>query len=150
MKENILEFYDDFDKAIDRAAWLQFQCREAGTKFVVYDGPNEDFAVSDLQTADDMEMVARSYSIVGSYNDLSYEQLEAISKDSEPLEHWEELLGRFSVMEGEILRFILQYKIPVEKIIRHELGNRGFDHNNKWVGFEASKELWKDDEEKNS
>lgn len=142
MKQNILEFVDDFNKAIDRAVWLQFQCRKEGTKFVVYDGPEDNFAVSDLQTADDMEMVAHSYSIVDSYKDLSYEKLESLSKDSDPLPHWEELLGRFSVMEGELLRFILQYQIPVEKIIRHELANRGFDQNNMWVGFDTAKEIW--------
>ena len=65
-----------------------------------------------------------------------------MGQDTDLLSHWESLLGTFSVMEGELLRFIIAYKIPLEKIIRHELGNRGFDTNNKWIGFQESEKLW--------
>jgi hypothetical protein len=65
-----------------------------------------------------------------------------MGQDTDLLSHWESLLGTFSVMEGELLRFILAYKIPLEKIVRHELGNRGFDHNSEWIGFKASEKLW--------
>lgn len=150
MKQNILEFYEELDKAIDRAVWLQFEHRNAKRKFVVYDGPEDNFAVSDLQMAKEMEMDSHFYPLPDSYNNLSYEKLEAIAKDSDMLEHWDNLLGKFSVMEGELLRFIIRFQIPVEKLIRHELINRGFDHNNQWVGFENSKEIWQNENSKNS
>lgn len=150
MKQNSLEFYFDLDQAIDRAVWLQFENRSTGKKFVVYDGPADNYAVSDLQMAQEMEMDTHFYPLPESYKDLSYERLEAIAKDSDMLQHWEELLGKFSVMEGELLRFIIRFQIPVEKLIRHELVNRGFDQNNQWVGFENSKEIWQDDDSKKS
>ena len=146
MKQNILEFYDQLDKAIDRAVWLQFEHRNTKRKFVVYDGPEDNFAVSDLQTAVEMEMDSHFYSLPDSYFNLSHERLDAIAKDTDMLQHWEELLGKFSVMEGELLRFIIRFQIPVEKLICHELSSRGFDQNNQWVGFEASKKIWQQNE----
>jgi CRISPR/Cas system CMR-associated protein Cmr3 (group 5 of RAMP superfamily) len=150
MKQNTMEFYDDLNNAIDRAVWLQFQYRNQERYFVVYDGPEDNFVVSDLLTAQEMELDNHFYPLANSYKNLSYERLEAIAKDSDMLEHWENLLGKFSVMEGELLRFIIRFQIPVEKLIRHELVNRGFDQNNQWVGFDASKDIWQNDELKNS
>lgn len=141
MKQNILEFYNNLDKARDRALWLEFEHRNVPKQFVVFDGPEENFAVADLQTAEDI--THQYYSLPENYQHLSYGDLKGISGDPEMLKHWEEILGKFSVMEGELLRFILEYQIPLEKIIRHELGSRGFDRNNQWVGFEKSREIWK-------
>ncbi len=62
--------------------------------------------------------------------------------DEDPLHHFEEIRGMFSVMDGEILRFILEAKIPLEKFIRYELASRGFDKDHKWVGFEKVEEIW--------
>lgn len=146
MKQNILEFYDELNNAIDRAVWLQFQYRNQERNFVVYDGPEDNFVVSDLLTAQEMEMDSHFYSLPDSYFNLSHERLDAIAKDTDILEHWENLLGKFSVMEGELLRFIIRYHIPLEKLICHELSNRGFDQNHHWVGFEASKKIWRQDE----
>lgn len=143
MKQNILEFYNNLDKARDRALWLEFEHRNVPTQFVVFDGPEENFAVADLQTAEEMDVTHQYYSLPENYQHLSYGDLKGILGDPEMLSHWEEILGKFSVMEGELLRFILEYQIPLEKIIRHELGSRGFDRNNQWVGFEKSREIWK-------
>lgn len=46
--------------------------------------------------------------------------------DSESLPHWEEHIGTFSVMDGELLRFILHTKISLTKLIRYELAMRGY------------------------
>lgn len=143
MKQNILEFYNNLDKARDRALWLEFEHRNVPKQFVVFDGPEENFAVADLQTAEEMDVTHQYYSLPENYQHLSYGDLKGILGDPEMLSHWEEILGKFSVMEGELLRFILEYQIPLEKIIRHELGSRGFDRNNQWVGFEKSREIWK-------
>ena len=47
-----------------------------------------------------------------------------------------------SEMDGEILRFILKYKMPIERFIRYELASRGYDENHQWVGFEKAKAIW--------
>ncbi len=62
--------------------------------------------------------------------------------DDDPLSHWEEIAGMFSVAHGETLQFILSAKIPLEKFIRYELACRGYDENFQWVGFEKSQEIW--------
>ncbi len=65
--------------------------------------------------------------------------------DEDPLPFWEELTGVFAIMDGELLRYILHSKIPLEKLIRFELAARGFDKNHRWVGFSKSFKIWLDD-----
>ena len=142
MKQSILEFYSNLDKARDRALWLEFEHRNIPKHFVVFDGPENNFAVADLQTAEGMEITNQYYSLPENYQHLSYGDLKGIAGDPEMLSHFEELLGKFSVMEGNLLKFILKYQLPLEKIIRHELGCRGFDDNN-WVGFDESEKCWR-------
>ena len=142
MKQYILEFYSNLDKARDRAIWLEFEHRNVSKQFVVFDGPEDNYAVADLQSAEEMDITHNFYSLPENYQHLSFGDLKGIAGDPEMLEHWESLLGKFSVMEGELLRFILQYQVPLEKIIRHELSCRGFDHNNQWIGFDQSEKQW--------
>lgn len=66
--------------------------------------------------------------------------------DKEPLPHLSEIIGTFSVMDGELLRFILHAKIPLEKLIRYELAMRGHDKNHRWCGFEKAEEIWLEEE----
>ena len=118
----------------------KFRTKKREVKYSV--SPENNFAVADLETAEEMEITHHYYSLPENYQHLSYGDLKGISGDPEMLEHWENILGKFSVMEGELLRFILKYQIPLDKIIRHELGCRGFDHNNQWIGFNESEKLW--------
>jgi len=62
--------------------------------------------------------------------------------DRDPLRHWEEIRGMVTVIEGELLRFILEKKIPIDKLIRYELAVRGYDKDHKWCGFDKAKEVW--------
>ena len=41
------------------------------------------------------------------HSDMNYDEIRHIRMDYDPLPHWEELTGTFSVMDGELLRFIL-------------------------------------------
>jgi len=65
-----------------------------------------------------------------------------ITMDEDPLMHWEEIKGLFSSMHGEVLRFILAYQVPLEKLIRFELAARGHDENHNWCGFDKAEEIW--------
>ena len=76
------------------------------------------------------------------HSQLPYTQLDVIRQDKEPLPFWESIIGMISIMDGEILRFILDQKIPIDKIIRHELALRGFDKNHRWCGFDRAREIW--------
>lgn len=143
MKQSYLEFYDNLDKARDRALWLEFEHRNVPKQFVVFDGPEDNYAVADLQTAEEeLEITHSYYSLPENYQHWTFGDLKGIAGDPEMLSHFEELLGKFSVMEGELLKFILKYQVPLEKIIRHELGCRGFDSQNRWIGFTESEKEW--------
>jgi hypothetical protein len=63
---------------------------------------------------------------------MSYDEIRHIRMDKESLPHLEALMSHFSTMDGEILRYILYAKIPLEKLIRFELADRGFDENHRW------------------
>ena len=62
--------------------------------------------------------------------------------DEDPLHHWEDIRGVFSVVDGELLRYILHTKIPLEKFIRFELAIREYDEHFNWVGFDKSERIW--------
>ena len=76
------------------------------------------------------------------YGDMSYKHIASIRMDEDPLKHWEEIRGMVSVIKGELLRFILEKNIPLNKLIRYELACRGYDKDHKWCGFEKAKEVW--------
>ena len=76
------------------------------------------------------------------YSQMNYTQIRYIRMDDNPLPHWEELIGFFATMDGELLRFMLHAKIPLEKLIRYELAIRGFDKNHIWCGFEKAENIW--------
>ena len=67
---------------------------------------------------------------------------QGIFADRNPLWFWEELKGMFSTANGELLRYILAYDIPLEKLIRYSLSARGYDKEMQWVGFNKAKEIW--------
>ncbi|WP_299213512.1 hypothetical protein [uncultured Dokdonia sp.] len=76
------------------------------------------------------------------YTSLSYDRIAEIFADRNPLWFWEELRGMFATASGELLRFILAYDIPLEKLNRYNLSARGYDKEMKWVGFNKAKEVW--------
>ncbi len=142
--DNYLDLFDDQQKAIDHAMWLNFKYRIAGIVFGVIHGPENNWAVCEQATADEMEMIFLDV-LPKDFSKLNYKQLDAVRKDQEPLPFWSELVGMISVVDGEILRFILENKIPLDKIIRHELALRGFDKNHRWCGFDKAREIWLDE-----
>ncbi|WP_299884398.1 hypothetical protein [uncultured Lacinutrix sp.] len=73
---------------------------------------------------------------------MTYSEIKAIASDSESLEHWEAIRGMISTQDGEILRFILKYQVPLEKFIRYELAARGFDESHHWIGFDKAEKIW--------
>ena len=70
------------------------------------------------------------------HSNMTYDHIRHIGVDEDPLVHFEKIKGMFSVMHGEILRFILSHRVPLERFIRFELASRGHDENHQWVGFE--------------
>lgn len=76
------------------------------------------------------------------YSDISYTEIRQLRQDIDQLPHWEQLCGAFSVMDGELLRFLLEYQVNLERFIRYELASRGHDKNHKWCGFEKAEEIW--------
>ncbi|MCY1660956.1 hypothetical protein [Chryseobacterium sp. SL1] len=139
--EPFIEYYEDQQKAIDRAVWLNFKHRIQNQHFGVLDAPEDQFAVANQPMLEDLEMEFH-YPLPEDYTQISYEQIQKIRSDEDPLSHWESIMGMISVTDGEILRFILKHKIPLKKLIRYELASRGHDENHQWVGFDKAREIW--------
>ncbi|MCB9261920.1 MAG: hypothetical protein H6607_06055 [Flavobacteriales bacterium] len=136
-----MEHYGHLQKALDRAKWLNFEHQQKTTTFGVVDGPEDDFVVCSKDESIDME-IPFAHRLPRHYAHLSYRKIEKIRTDENPLKHWEEIVGRLSTLDGNILRFILHEKVPLKKFIRYELAIRGYDEHGKWIGFEQAKRLW--------
>jgi len=121
--------------------WLNFKYRIANIVFGVIHGPKNNWAVCEQATANEMGFPFLNI-LPKDYLNISYKQLDKIRQDKEPLPFWESLVGMFTVTDGEILRFILENKMPLDKIIRHELALRGFDKNHRWCGFDRARDIW--------
>lgn len=145
METELFDLFSDKEKAIHHALWLNFKYRIAGIKFGVTEGPGNDFAVMEEALRDDMEV--SFIEIPTDYSKLSFDEIRHIRMDKNPLPNWEELCGTFSTVDGELLRFILETKLPLEKLIRYELAIRGYDKNHRWIGFEKSYEIWIENEQ---
>lgn len=133
--------FHDKEKAIHWALWLSFKYRIAGKEYGVIELPNGGFKVIESIIIKTMKTPFK-VPIPEDYINLSYDELRHIKMDKDPLHHWEELCGTFSVMNGEILRYILHTKIPLEKLIRYELAIRGHNEDHHWVGFEEAERIW--------
>ncbi len=141
MKDNYLDLFDSKQKAIDHALWLNFKYRIANITFGIINGPDHNWAVLEEATSKEMEMPFLDI-LPKDLSELSYDKIRHIRMDNNPLPHWEEITGMFSVMDGEMLRYILDRKIPLEKLIRFELASRGYDENHRWCGIDKAEEIW--------
>ena len=140
-KDNYLDFFDVKEKAIHHCLWLNFKYRIAKITFGIVHGPDNNWAVLEEATAKEMELQFLDI-LPKDYAGMSYDDIRLLQMDRDPLPHIEQLLGSIATMDGEILRWILFYKIPMEKLIRFELGSRGYDENHRWCGFSKSYEIW--------
>jgi len=126
-------------KAIDQALWQNHNHRYDDNHGVVPTSKGGYMVVS----KDHPSFTKREFEIfVDDYSGMDYMHIRQIAMDEDPLNHFEEIRGMFSVLHGEILRYILEVKIPLDKFIRYELANRGYDKDHKWCGFEKAKEIW--------
>ena len=129
--DNYFDLFDNKKKAIDHCIWLNFKYRISGIRFGVLHRPENNWAVCEEATAQEMEMEFLDI-LPKDYSEMTYDDIRHIKMQYDPLRHWEDLTGTFSVMDGELLRFLLHAKIPLEKLIRHELAGRGYDENHRW------------------
>ena len=126
-------------KAIDLAIWQNYNHR-FDDNYGVVSSIDDDYMLlqTDHPTFDtsDFEKLPRNYS------KMNYKHIRKIRVDDDPLPHWEEIAGMFSVAHGETLRFILNAKVPLKKFIHYELACRGYNENFEWVGFKKAEEIW--------
>ena len=127
-------------KAIDHALWLNFENRTTDKEYGVVQSIEHDYLIvpTNHPTVEGEVFEVLPYS----YASLSYDRIAEIFADRNPLWFWEELKGTFGTLNGELLRFVLAYDIPLEKLIRYSLSARGYDKEMKWVGFTKAKEIW--------
>jgi len=135
---------NDFQKAIDEAVWINFSHRTTDYRVGVIECEEGGCIIAHPNHS----VFEKQYfePLTSDYSDMSYDHIASIGMDKEPLKHWEEIRGMVSVVDGELLRFILAKNVPLEKLIRYELAARGYDKDHKWCGFEKAKKVWLTDE----
>lgn len=128
------------NKALDNALWLNFEHRTSEKVYGVIQSIEHDYLVV---PKDHLSMANEVFELLPeNYTSLSYDRIAEIFADRNPLWFWEELKGMVQTSNGELLRFILAYEMPLEKLIRYELSSRGYNKEHKWVGFSKAKEIW--------
>ena len=142
MNTEFLDLFNSKEKAIHHALWLNFKYRIAQIKFGVIHGPDNNWAVLEEATSLELEMPFLDI-LPKDLSDFNYDDFRHLKMDKDPLPHLEKTLGMVSVMDGEILRFLVQSKFPLEKLIRDELACRGYDENHRWCGFDKASEIWR-------
>ena len=142
--DNYLDVFDSQDKAVDHAIWLNFKYRITQINFGVIPHQKRKWAVCEELTASELDVEFLDI-LPKDYSELSYQKLDRIRQDEDPLPHWETIVGMLAVMDGEILRFILENQLPLDRMIRHELALRGFDKDHRWCGFDRAREVWLED-----
>ena len=134
MMEQEIDTFDELQKAIDFAFWKNYVHRAEGGKHGIINGPDDNYIVVDEGTR-----LSSKETFLGvipkDYRRMSYQHIAYILRDEDPHAHLEKLSGLFSVTDGDVLRFVLYSKIPLEKWIRYELASRGYDEYMNWVGF---------------
>jgi hypothetical protein len=139
MESEAFKQHGSLQRAIDIALWMNFKYRMQNRSYVVIQ--DKKTKLYHLVTKEGRRK--SSYiALPKNYNQMDYEQIATIRSQTSPLYHWEEIMGLFSATHGEILRFILQYQVPLEKLIRYELASRGYDKNHQWVGYDKAGEIW--------
>jgi len=138
--DNYLDLFDNKEKAIHHALWLNFKYRIANITFGVIQIKKQ-WAVLEGATAKEMNVEFLDI-LPKDLSEMTYDKIRHIRMDKNPLPHWEDLFGMLSIMDGEILRYILYAKIPLKKLIRFELAGRGYDENHRWCGFDKANDIW--------
>lgn len=138
--DNYLDIFQSQEKAIDHAMWLNFKYRLARIVSGVISHDTK-WAVCEEITAKEMNTNFLDI-LPKDYVKISYDHIRHLRMDTKPLPHWEKLLGLFSTTDGELLRYIIAHKMPLDKFVKYELASRGYDKNNRWCGFDKSNEIW--------
>ena len=136
----MMHLYEDKEKAVHHAIWLTFKNRLTGMQYGVEKSFRDLWGV--VKVSDAKSESPYLTDTIRDYSQMSYDMIRKLRSDSDPSPPWEELIGAFSVLDGEILRYILYAKIPLEKLIRYELAIRGYDENHTWCGFEKAEKIW--------
>ena len=134
-----MDRFPNKQKAIDLAIWRNHNHRyddnygvvlSSKGDYMVFQKDHPSFKKSDFEA------------LPKDYTKMDYKHIQQIRMDNDPLSHFEEIAGMFSVAHGETLRFILSAKIPLKKFIRYELASRGYDKDFLWIGFDEAEKLW--------
>lgn len=127
-------------KALDQAVWLNFENRLRNNRFGAIQGVAGQYLI---MPTDHPSFEGEAFeTLPDSYKSMDYEQIQGIAMDPEPLPFWESILGMFSTIDDEVLRFILRYHVPLSTFIRFELAARGYDRDNRFCGFEQARKIW--------
>lgn len=139
MKNEVIS-YPSLQKACDHALWLNFEHRLKHQRFgAILSSSGKHLVVS----LDHPSFIGEKFKkLPKSLKRMGYDSIQEIAMDTDPLPFWETIRGMISILDGETLRFILRYQIPLEKFIRFELSARGYDLDNRWCGFEKAKTIW--------
>ena len=139
MEIEIIKKHSSLQSAFDIAIWMNF----------IHQDSKRTYGVIKLKKSKQYKVVqtkgikkSRLFVVPTDYSQMTYEQIKTMCESLEPLEYWDDIISVFSKMNPQLLRFIILYKVPLEKLIRYNLSCLGIDKNNDWVGYDKSERIW--------
>lgn len=139
MESEALKLQQSERRAMDIAMWMNFKNQS----------PNKTYEVIKLKKSKGYKVVkvksknkSRFITRPTDYSDMTYEQIKQVCEDLNPLDHWDAIIGLFCTTNLEMLKFIIIHKVPLEKLIRYNLSQMGYDLKNRFVGYDKAQRIW--------
>ena len=119
--------YPSLTKAVDQALWLSFAHRVEGSSYGAIQSNEGDYLIVPLShptfKGETFEKLPKGYGFI------SYEHIQCIRNDQDPLPHWEAITGAFSVTEDSLFfgrnihyqsqMIILSTILHLEKVVQN-------------------------------
>lgn len=113
--------FETLQKATEMAMWMTFTHRKYtnGQHAVFLNNETREFEVKALRDKIEPEYIFLL--LPENHSQMTYSHFKTIYSDPDPLEHWKKIMVILSEIDEELLRFLVNCQIPLEKLIQFEL-----------------------------
>lgn len=101
-------------KAIDLLLWANFMSRDTDEEYQVIDEFMRDYSVESINIDPAGWGNSKVKVRKKDYKGTRRKHFHQIMNDAEKLDHWKSLIDEFKKMDPELLRFIVEKKVPLE------------------------------------
>jgi len=105
---------EERSKAIDLLLWANFMSRDSDEEYQVIDESMKGYSVESVKIDPAGWGNSKVKVRKKDYKGTRRKHFHQIMNDDDKLEHWKSLIDEFKKMDPEMLRFIVEKKVPLE------------------------------------